>query len=120
MAKNLLENRYLSFDDILSLDETFLGDISLIFLVNVTSGMILGQVISDNSTTANLTSDDLIELIDDLIYEKKRGGYPCFQVLHGDKSPLYSCESFINLLSEYKIRFSYCFGGSFKICMMRR
>lgn len=114
MASNLLQNQYLSFDDVLSLDETFLGDISLIFLVNVTSGMILGQVISDKSKTADLTSDDLIELIDDLIYEKKRGGYPCFQVLHGDKSPLYSCKSFINLLSEYNIRFSYSVGGSFQ------
>lgn len=113
MSDNLLNNRYLSFNDVLSLDETFLGDISLIFLINVTSGMILGWVISNTATkskSSNLTSDDLIELIDDLIHHKKRGGYPSFQALHGDKSPLYSDLGFIGLLEKYNIKFSWALG----------
>lgn len=110
MTKNLLRNQYLTFDDVLSLDETFLDDISLIFLINVTSAMILGSIITKTNHVNNLTVEDLIELIDDLIYEKKRGGYPCFVVLHGDKSPLYSSTSFINLLEKYNIKFSCAVG----------
>ena len=114
MTKNLLENQYLTFNDVLSLDETFLDDVSLIFLINITSNMILGSIITKTNSVNNLTAADLVELIDELIYQKKRGGYPCFVILHGDKSPLYLSSSFVNLLTEYNIKFSCALGKCFQ------
>lgn len=114
MTKNLLDNQYLTFNDVLSLDETFLDDVSLIFLINITSNMILGSIITKTNSVNNLTAADLVELIDELIYQKKRGGYPCFVILHGDKSPLYLSSSFVNLLTEYNIKFSCALGKCFQ------
>lgn len=112
-SRNLLQNKYLTNEDVLSVDETFLGPIGLTFLINVSSRMILGYILC-NTTYCNLEPADLIDLIEQLLREKKRAGYPSIHTLHGDKSPLYTDKKFKSLLATNNIGFSWAVGASFQ------